>query len=309
MKKYLLSLGVLISAALSLTSCLGSGSGEQKYTFSYGPSDCFNRVVDNEAGTTYIGLNPAYNIVFNMTSAQADIDISNLKFSSSNSGITLRLPSLPLKQDPQDAFYTASGMYLTPVGQTSSFVFDSFNLRAYPFRSIPAYIINYTVNSRYDVTVYPTLPTYVGAVSATNLQPEEGKNPVFNLNPDGEAYYQLLINPENMTAMFHVANAKFADGMSRYSFATKGLKVELTSEGYRVATEAGKEYNIYSPQSVSSDTATPIPGCTISDLRINAVLSTGASISFTCDLGDMGKYSVNAILRYLIYNTEETDKQ
>ena len=55
MKKYLLSLGVLISAALSLTSCLGSGSGEQKYTFSYGPSDCFNRVVDNETGTTYIG--------------------------------------------------------------------------------------------------------------------------------------------------------------------------------------------------------------------------------------------------------------
>ncbi|MDE5915537.1 MAG: hypothetical protein K2G71_03065, partial [Duncaniella sp.] len=284
-------------------------SGEEKYTFSSGPWDCFNRVVDNEAGTTYIGLNPAYNIVFNMTSAQADIDISNLKFSSSNSGITLRLPSLPLKQDPQDAFYTASGMYLTPVGQTSSFVFDSFNFRGYPFRSIPAYIINYTVNSRYDVTVYPTLPTYVGSVSATNLEPEEGKNPVFNLNPDGEAYYQLLINPENMTAMFHVANAKFADGMSRYSFATKGLKVELTSEGYRVAPEAGKEYNIYSPQSVSSDTATPIPGCTISDLRVNAVLSTGASISFTCDLGDMGKYSVNAILRYLIYNTEETDKQ
>ncbi|MDE5953789.1 MAG: hypothetical protein K2G72_03815, partial [Duncaniella sp.] len=87
------------------------------------------------------------------------------------------------------------------------------------------------------------------------------------------------------------------------------LKVELTSEGYRVATEAGKEYNIYSPQSVSSDTATPIPGCTISDLRVNAVLSTGASISFTCDLGDMGKYSVNTTLRYLPYNTENTDKQ
>lgn len=309
MKKYLLSLGVLISAALSLTSCLGSGSGEQKYTFSYGPSDCFNRVVDNEAGTTYIGLNPAYNIVFNMTSAQADIDISNLKFSSSNSGITLRLPSLPLKQDPQDAFYTVSGMYLTPVGQTSSFVLDVFNFRSYPFRMPPAYIINYTVNDRYDVTVYPTLPTYVGAVSATNLEPEEGKNPVLNLTPDNEAYYQLLINPESMTAMFHVSNAKYADGMSRYSFATKGLKVELTSEGYRVATEAGKEYNIYSPQSVSSDTATPIPGCTISDLRINAVLSTGASISFTCDLGDMGKYSVNTTLRYLPYNTENTDKQ
>lgn len=309
MKKYLLSLGVLISATLSLTSCLGSGSGEQKYTFSYGPSDCFNRVVDNEAGTTYIGLNPTYNIVFNMTSAQADIDISNLKFSSSNSGITLRLPSLPLKQDPQDAFYTASGMYLTPVGQTSSFVFDVFNFRAFPFRVVPAYIINYTVNDRYDVTVYPTLPTYVGSVSATNLEPEDGKDPSFNLTPDTEAYYQLLINPENMTAMLNVANAKFADGMARYNFATKGLKVELTSDGYTVATEPGEEYNIYSPQSVSSETATPIPDCSISDIRVNAVLSTGASISFNCDLGDMGKYSVRAVLRYLIYNTEETDKQ
>lgn len=132
---------------------------------------------------------------------------------------------------------------------------------------------------------------------------------MFNLTPDNEAYYQLLINPENMTAMFHVANAKFADGMSRYSFATKGLPVELTADGYRVVTEAGKEYNIYSPQTVSSDTATPIPGCSISDIRVNAILSTGASISFTCDLGDMGKYSVNAVLRYLPYNTEETDKQ
>ena len=309
MKKYLLSLGVLISAALSLTSCLGSGSGEQKYTFSYGPSDCFNRVVDNETGTTYIGLNPIYNIVFNMTSATADIDISNLRFSAANSGVTLRLPSLPLKQDIKDAFYTASGMDLSPVGQTSSFVFDVFNFRAYPFRMPPVYIINYTVNDRYDVTVYPTLPTYIGSVSATNLAPEEGKNPVFNLTPDNEAYYQLLINPENMTAMFHVANAKFADGMSRYSFATKGLPVELTADGYSVVTEAGKEYNIYSPQTVSSDTATPIPGCSISDIRVNAILSTGASISFTCDLGDMGKYSVNAVLRYLPYNTEETDKQ
>ncbi len=66
MKKYLLSFGVLAAATLSLTSCLGSGSNDQKYTFNYGPSNCFNRVVDMETEETYIGLNPAYSFEFNM---------------------------------------------------------------------------------------------------------------------------------------------------------------------------------------------------------------------------------------------------
>lgn len=304
MKKYLLSLGVIIAATLSLTSCLGSSNSEQKYTFAYGPNDCFNRVVDNETGESYIGMNPTYNIVFNMTSSQADIDISNLKLDSSYPAISLRLPTLPLKQDPNDGFYTVSGNDIVPQGLTSAYVFSTFNFRSFPFRSIPAYVINYTVNDRYDVTVYPTLPTYVGSVSATNLKPEDGKDPVFNLSPDYEGYYQLLINPEKMTAMLNVANAKFASGMSRYNFATRDLPVVLTANGFRIETELGKDYNIYSPQSVSSPTATPIPGCTISDIRVYATLRTGATISFTCDLGDMGKYSVQANLRYLIYNEE-----
>ena len=172
MKKYLLSLGVIIAATLSLTSCLGSSSAGQKYTFNYGPNDCFNRVVDTQTGETYIGLNPTYKFEFDMTEEKVAIEMSNLKLTSGYQGLSFRFPELPYKIDTNDSFFVTMASNLMPIGQTSAYLFDDFTLRAYPFRSYPVYVIDFTLDNRYRVTTYPILPTYLGSVIATNLDPK-----------------------------------------------------------------------------------------------------------------------------------------
>lgn len=302
MKKYLLSLGVIIAATLSLTSCLGSSTSGQKYTFNYGPSDCFNRVVDTETGETYIGLNPTYKFEFNMTDGKLALEMSNLKLTSGYQGLSFRFPELPFQIDSNDGFFTASGSSITPLGMTSAYVFDAFSLRAYPFRTPAVYVIDFTVENRYKVTTYPVYPTYLGSVMATNLDPKDGEEVSFSLDNDADSYYQLVINPEKMTAILGVMYAKYSKTMSRYSFAVRDLPVVLNEYGFSIATGADTKLDLYDPTSVTSPTATPLAGVSISNLRVNATLRTGASITFDCDLGDKGKYSVNAVLRYLLYN-------
>ncbi|WP_297071022.1 hypothetical protein [uncultured Duncaniella sp.] len=305
MKKYLLSFGVLAAATLSLTSCLGSGSNDQKYTFNYGPSNCFNRVVDMETEETYIGLNPAYSFEFNMSTQLLKIEMSNLKLAAGN-GLSMRLPDMPFKLDTNDGFYTASATTLSPVGQTSSMLIEDFNFRSYPFLSV--YNVNFTVDDRYKVTTYPMLSTYYGSISATNLTPDATET-FYSVTNDKETSYKVLINPEKMTAILAVFGGKYSKNMTRYDFAARELPIVLTNDGYVISTDADDVKDLYSPNVVESTTAKPLPDCTISNIRVNGVLRTGASISFDCNLGDLGKYSVRATLRYLLYETNNPSTQ
>lgn len=303
MKKYLLSLGLIIAATLSLTSCLGSNSTDQKYTYNYGPNDCFNRVYDNQTGEIYIGLNPTYKFVFNMSSQQLGVEMSNLKLTSGFSGLSFRFPDMPFQVDTNDGFFVASAATVTPVGQTSSYLFENFAFRSYPFRSIPVYVMNFTVEDRYQVTTFPAAPAYLGSIYATNLTPD-AKDPSFSIINDVDTYYQVLINPEKMTATLGVFGAKYADNMSRIDFAARELPITLTADGYMIASPTDEKLNLYNPNSVNSATATPLPDYSISNVRVTGVLRTGATITFNCDLGTFGQYQVRAVLRYLLYSTD-----
>ncbi len=141
-------------------------------------------------------LNPIYNIVFNMTSATADISTYPVFGSVRLIRCHTPLPSLYLSSRYKGAFYTASGMDLSPVGRHSSscltFLIPCFILFPYPPGNI---LLMYTVNERLIVTVIRHCRPIIGSVfSGPNLAPEEGKNPVFSITPDNEAYLQLLIN-------------------------------------------------------------------------------------------------------------------
>lgn len=303
MKKYFLSIGVALAASLSFTSCLESDNNEQTYTFNYGSSDCFNRVLDSETGEYYIGLNPTYSLKMNMTAQTVSIDMSNVKLSSDlNSGFSFRIPELPLKINSSDAFYVASGTNLTPVGQISSnFMFNSFDLHFSPFRafgtaSIPVYNINYTVNNRYVVTTYPTSPVYFGSISAVKTNAEESENAMYSVTNDVETYYQIVINPEKMTAKLLVYGAKYSEKMKRYNFYVEDLPVVLIEGGYRINTEIDKDYKIKNNSNVVEEKMS------IRNISVLATLKSGATISFDSDLDEYGKYDVTASLRYLLYD-------
>ncbi|MCM1076287.1 MAG: hypothetical protein NC411_02880 [Bacteroides sp.] len=307
MKKYFLSLGVIAAATLSLTSCLGSSSSEQTYTFTYGPNDCFNYVVDLKTGESYIGLSPTYKYEIETGSQEIDMDISNLRFNSDLSPISLRLPSMTMKINQNDGFYNISANDISPVGVGNSYVFDSFTMHFYPFRSPALYEINYVVNDRYDVTVYPTYLGYYSSVAAT-IHTAGSTETTFN-EVDPETVYIVQVNPEKMTASVILLNAKFATDEVRENLEIRGLPVTLTDSGYRISTESGKTYDVY--QYSTPQSTTPLSGYSFSNISFSAVLSTGASMNFDCTLGTTAvdskierKYSVRATLRYFPMNTE-----
>lgn len=306
MKKYLLSFGVLAAAALSMTSCLSNSSSDQKYTFGYGNTDCFNRVFDMETQEYTITDKPSYSFVYNLTKGQLDVDMSNIKLGDSGyGGMSFKLTDLTFKE-ASDAFWVTTASDVIPYGTAQSYIFDSFNLRALPGRvyggrGIPVYYMNYVVNGRYRVTVYPTQFVYFGSINATDLDNQK----IFTLANDGETYYAVQIDPEKMKAKLIVSGAKYKEGMSRYNFLTQDFPVELTNTGYIIRTELDKEYPVYNEKSSTK----PVEDQSIKNITIVGTLETGANINFTCDLGDDGKFGVNASMRYLFYDKQQPDKQ
>lgn len=308
MKKYLLSFGVLAAAALSMTSCLSNSSSDQKYTFGYGNTDCFNRVYDMDTQEYSITLNPTYSFVYNMSKATLDVDMSNIKLGDSGySGMSFKLSGMGFSLG-EDYFWKTSARDVVPYGASSSFVFNSFNLNALPTRTIanmgiPVYYMTYTVNNRYRVMVYPTQLVYFGSIAASDLN----NNTDFSITDDKESYYAVQINPEKMIAQLLVSGAQYKQGMNRYNFRVKDLPIELTDNGYRIRTEVNKKYDVWSDKS----TTEPVKGQSVSNVLITASLDYGATISFTIDLGedvDGGLFGVNASLRYLFYNKQENQQ-
>lgn len=308
MKKYLLSFGVLAAAALSMTSCLSNSSSDQKYTFGYGNTDCFNRVYDMDTQEYSITLNPTYSFVYNMSKGTLDVDMSNIKLGDSGySGMSFKLSGMGFSLG-EDYFWKTSAKDVIPYGASSSFVFNSFNLNALPTRTIanmgiPVYYMTYTVNNRYRVMVYPTQLVYFGSIAASDLN----NNTDFSITDDKESYYAVQINPEKMTAQLLVSGAQYKQGMNRYNFRVKDLPIELTTNGYVIRTKVDEKYDVWSDKS----TTEPVKGQSVSNVLITASLDYGATISFTIDLGedvDGGLFGVNASLRYLFYNKQENQQ-
>jgi len=302
MKRHLIHLSVIAIGALTLTSCLNSDDdkNEQTNTFTYGGNECFNRVKDLETGSEYIGLTPSYTLAYRLYAGEVDVTISNLRLSPELSGLSLRLPAMKFTQNNTDFFITAKGRDLTPLSQGTStgYLFDSFNTSTFPAFSV--FNIDYTITNTYSqksylVTVYDTSYRYFGDVTST------GTDNTTHVNETSEnSFIGVSINPETMTASILANNIQFAPGKNS-SFAAKGLPVTLTNDGYTISTTPGEKFKLY-----NTNLTTEKADCSISDISIAAQISTGATITFNCDLAESGKYSVSAPnQRYLPYQKTE----
>lgn len=300
-------------SAATCTSCLSSSSDDQKQTYTYGASDCFNLVRNLDTGDQFIASAPNYKFQYNISSGNVDITLSNVVLAQGMGALSFKLPSLKYTQDTSDGFIVSSGRSLTPenMGASTAFVFDSFTLRAYPGRSV--FNIKYTLNNSgrlYSVTTYDTDNTYFGPTSATNLDPNATKPNYTNAGNDqsamaaqAQAYYRVLLNAEKRTATLALYNAKFSDSMNPMSFMVKDIPFTFTYEGFNIVSDADAELKVYTPTSGDK----PAEGLNVTDLSVVANLDRGATIRFNCDLGDTGKYSVTASLRYLIYGNSSSN--
>lgn len=309
MKKYLYPAAAMLVSAFALTSCLGSSSDDQKMTYNYGGSDCFNRVINLSTGSEYIASAPSYSFQYNTSVGEVDVTLTNVILSNGMSPGSYKLPTMKYSQDPNDGFIISSGRSITPEGASanlSSVVFDSFSLRAYPGRNLGSvFNIQYVIErdgETYQVTTYANRNVYLGPTSATNLDPEATKPTYSNANDlpaQAEMYYVVLLNMEKKTATLQVYNGKFADSMNPLTFMVKDVPLTLNPSGYNVISAQDAELPVYTATSGND----PAAGHSLTNLSIVATLERGATIRFTCDLGDSGKYEVVGSLRYLLYNT------
>ncbi|MDE6431735.1 MAG: hypothetical protein K2J28_04625 [Duncaniella sp.] len=303
MKKYLLSLGVIAAATLSLTSCLGSGKNETNYDFTY--SDCFNYVVDRQENTVYIGHSPIYKFVFHNDLA-LDMDITNLKLNADQT-LNLRFPTMSTQISSTDGFTIFTAYNVLPVGAGASYEFDTIKFRGYPWRSPAIYDLTYTVNDRYDVTVYPTVLGYYAQATVTN-KTEGATDPVFTGKDLEVGTYMITINSEKMTASLFVMEGKFEkNSYDTERLEVRNLPVTIIDGGFRIVTEPGVTYPVYDYQQASS--ASALTDYSMSDISLTAYLSTGASLSYNCTLGKNNQgypknYNVSTTLRYFPFSAE-----
>lgn len=290
MKKYFLTICLTIASAFAFTSCLSDSNTENTYKAILGSNECFARVYDTETQETITTQGAAYSFTFNNTKSTLTFEVSGLLLASNYAGLSFHIPSLPLNVNAQTGFIYAEGKDIIPTGAQGSYVFNNLSVnvllnRSYENVSHPVYLINYTVNDRYNVNVYLKNNYYFCATPSSSTSNRE------------VICYNVSIDPQKNTAVFRVYDGKFTNTMMPTTFAVKDIPVEFTSNGYMLRTTPGEELKVI-------DTSNrEVEGWSVSDINISAVLNGKVSICFNCDLGEIGKYSVNNTADYLIYES------
>lgn len=291
MKKYLLTICLTVASALSFTSCLSDTNTENTYKAILGSNESFARVLDTETMETITTSGAAYSLTFNNTKSTLTFEVSGLLLASNYGGLSFHVPSLPLQVNAKTGFVFAEGKDIIPTGTQGSYVFNDLSVnvllnRSYENVSHPVYLINYTINDRYKVTVYQKDNYYFCTTPSSTTANRE------------VMCYNVSIDPIKNTAILRVYNGKFTTNMMTTTFAIKDIPVEFTSNGYILRTTPGEELKVI-------DTSNrEVEGWSASDINITAVLNGKVTINFNCDLGDQGKHSVYNTADYLIYETD-----
>lgn len=302
MRKYIASLGAVLMTALTFTSCLSDHTdNKQTYTARLGSSECINRVEDLETGDVFIANNgAAYQIEFNFTEGTIDTQIAGLILSPNITGLSLRVPTLPLKVDEKKGFYVCSGTDLSSQETQSAYVFTNFSLRAAPGRTyngqgVPVYCINYTLNNRYRVCVIQKDNFYFGKTNVTATTP--GAQTYTSEDP----VCRIVLDGTNKTATFYYANLKFSNSSAVESFYLKDVPYTVTANGYTIQLIDG--VNPFSLSGVKMEETT------VSNLNVVANVITGATVSYrytVTENGETKSYNINAPLEYYIYPEDNT---
>lgn len=300
MKKTLCSISLALISAVMMTSCLDTKETKQELRLDYSGESCFNRVVDRQTGDVLINVNPSYEMKYNMTGTELDFSMSNIQLAAGFSGLSFKLPTLKYDVEKDSYYYLTKATDVVPQGAAGSYIFSDFTLRSIPQRYVdgvlcPVYQINYTVNSRYEVTVYPTNPVLVGTMNST--QTDKESRPVHTTT---NSPVSIIVDPVTKTARISIVSAEVGPTEGKATLIFKEVPVEITAYGYSIATPEDTEYQIYNTNNAAMN------ACKYSNLKLTFVLATGRA-ALSCDLDmtsrtnqdvDWGKYHVEMDLGY-----------
>lgn len=295
MKKYLMTLGSVIVAALSLTSCLGDhANDEQKYMTRFGTNESFNRVEDLQTGDVAITNGAMYQFNYNFTAGTVSIEVTSLNLSNGMVGLSFRIPTQELKLDAQKGFYYCTGTDIVPEGAESSYIFNNFSFRSIPNRgydnaSAPVYLLNYTINNRYRVLVISNDNLYFGTTKST---PAEGGETYSNT--DGVCRIEL--DKDKMTARLTFTRLKVSNPAMAVSFYVKDLPFTVTPNGYSI-----QQSGVVTAYNGSNTAYEEIE---VSDLNVSANIANGANVSFKFKDEEGKTFNIASPLEYLIYKEQ-----
>lgn len=290
-----------MAATAALTSCFPDEPSGQIVTYQYGGESCFNRVTDTQTGEVFIGLNPSYSMTFDTSKKSVDVNMQSIQLSNTLNGLTFKLPTMSYEFNTQTAFIESSiSAPVAPLNTGELYKFNSLRLDAAPGRIIldrlfPVYNLEYTVNDRYHVRVFPIHPVYVGTTSAVRdggpaYMPADGEWPVFGLS----------INPVKNTATIEVVEARFEQSMPPFNFTVKDIPVKFTEREIRSTAAVTDSFPV-----MSTGGTTQLYKCTVTDVTISSdIVSGNTVIGFYIDLTSLGgtlnygRYAVTANLGY-----------
>ncbi|MCM1522276.1 MAG: hypothetical protein NC039_06450 [Muribaculaceae bacterium] len=266
----LLSLAAIVGAMS--TSCMDDNKENyQEVILTYGGEQCFNIVTDKETGEELISGNPNYKMTFEQIGGTLKLEISNVQFASGYYGLSFKLPTMNFTYDTNTGYFKANGKDLIPTNATGSYIFNDFSLKMVPTRIIdeancPIYLINYTVNDKYDVTVIPTTPVLVGTTTSAIYEGEELSGETFTLE---NRILSATVDPVKKTARIVIPQATFEEQMMPRNIVMKNLPVTISSKGFSVETAEGETIQIYN----QVDNA--LPDWTATNLKFDYDVATG----------------------------------
>lgn len=294
MKHNLLILGMAMSSAIALSSCLSSNdTSEQTYTYPY--STCFNVVTNESDGSVYINRNsPSYSFVYR-TSMSSDgsveVTINNLQLAAGLSPIALQLPKLPFDQNHTNGLLQTSAEMISPLSQGAAaiYTFANFNCNNFPAASlynVDFRLINSYTATTYRVRSYSTRYTYRGDVTCT------ADNSSALTEAGMESGIGVSINPEVMTAAIVLDGIEIAEGHVE-TFTIPALPFTLTPVGYTIASDPGVEL-----QMMNTSGNAPREGWKVKDINVTANLATGANFTMTLINDELGEIRLSAPDQY-----------
>lgn len=310
MKKTILSTAFALSA-LAFTSCLSSdGENKSEATLTYGGSQCFNYVTDNQTNESFISTAPQYSFHLNYTDQLITPSMSNIQIAEGGSGLQFKLPTLKVNVGTQndDYSYGCSGSDLTPEGAAQAYVFDRFSFKAIDralrtssgnYIYSPVYNISYIINGRYNVTVMPMRYDLPGVTTST---PTDGETTSYSTK---QPIYTITLDLKTQKATFAITDAQFASGHSYMNIkVSEPIPFKVTASGITIASEPGEQIQL-------QDLTGKVEGAYFSDIEasINLPSSRGSSISFHVNINDLQgsststEYDVTADVSYYVPTT------
>lgn len=266
MKFYTLILAVI--AALGLTSCLGSSTGN---VISQDLSPYIMTLATNgNTGESLTSTSASYKVSTNADKGTCSLTITNLKLAD-GSYINLDIPDQSYTFNESGALRVRIPAFVSVYNGVSHTITDytfEYYSRYLSNQSFPIVVSNFVVDSENEVRIIYNPSYYWGTTTVTDAD-----NNVYT-NKEQTSFYGILFDAEKKTATGIAWGMKFAENMPALNMYFKDLDFTATQYGY----------NAQKSEVIPYLGETPYPDYKITDFTMSGIWGGNQYVSFTCTI-------------------------